>query len=626
MIVSLLIAALLVTDPSGDPIPGAWIGWNGGWYGFTDSLGVYSLTGHEPDRITVHATGFRDWTGSLSFGGGTVVLEPFPVSSGGVVRVTAEASSFRSTVPSLVTLGRNELQELARGGGSRFSRLSPGIAAREYGGGMPVLSISSRGNDPGMSRWMIDGHRIESARSGLPAGMADPLVFGSLEVGRGGAGAVGGGTAGFFNYRTEAEKRPWRFLGEADHRGGVRLAFSGDIPPGRLGLAAGRNMGSRGSEAFSFTGLLTRGSLGFLVTGAGGETESPEWTVETDGTRRQGQLDVWGETGPFRFRCGAGGMVYESTVPQVISDTHTDFGADFETGFSRGNLAFRTGAEWRGLESSAAGSRYRLTPWAGAGWERRGPVRASLWSRIGLSDGTWWWNARAAVQSGLRVVPWAAVSRDISVPTFNDLYWPSEAFARGNPDLLPQNSLGAEAGVRFFPSRVLSAGITLYITSTEQLIMWLPGPDGVWSPGNTGKALSRGIELEGAIRFPRFGMGGSATFSSATDETPGTVRKGMRLPYRPGVTGGGFIEADPLPWLSVSLGATGQGRRFTNRTETLSLPPYLLIDCSVTVPASEAVRLRGWICNAAGITYMESGGYPGKPRTFGLTFETGETR
>ncbi len=225
-----LMASLLVTDPAGEPVPGAWVGWDGAWYGQTDSYGRYEPTGDEPGRITVHATGFRDWTGSPEEN--TAILQPFPVSSGGVILVAARGSSFRASVPSVVTLGSNELQDLARTGSRALAKLTPGIAAREYGGAMPVISLSSRGADPGHSRWMIDGHPVETARDGLPAGLSDPAVFGALEVGRGGSTAVGGGMAGFFNYRTEAAGSPWRLFAEADHRGGARVGYNGDITPG----------------------------------------------------------------------------------------------------------------------------------------------------------------------------------------------------------------------------------------------------------------------------------------------------------------------------------------------------------------------------------------------------------
>lgn len=615
-----MAASLLVTDPGGNPIPGAWVGWNGQWHGLTDSSGVYIPLGIEPEPITIHATGFCDWTGSPR--AGTVILQPVPVSSGGVVTVTGRSSSFRYSVPSVVTLGAGELGELSRIGAGALSRLTPGMAAREYGGAMPVTSLSSRGADPGHTRWMIDGHPVDTGRDGLPAGLSDPSVFGALEVGRGGSGAVGGGMAGFLNYRTEAAGSPWRLFAEADHRGGARAGYNGDTGAGRLGISLKRAVGAKGSTAYMATCLLSDTDWGVLATGADGETESPDWTLETDATRRQGQFEAWGGAGPLTLRAGAGGMAYESTVPQVQNDRHTDFGADASTAFTAGPLSFRTGTEWRGLESSASGSHYRTTPWCSMGWE---DGCGSVWLRGGFTDGDPWWNARAAVSGRGAVTPWAAVSRDATVPTFNDLYWPGDMFAAGNPGLVPQTSLGAEAGLRFSAGNLLGASVTGFVTATEDLILWLPGADGVWSPENTAESLSRGVELEAAAFPGPFRFRGGITLSTTTDESPGTAREGMLIPYRPQVTGGGEASCTFTNGMEFKAALTGQGRRFTNRTESESLPPFVLVDFTASFPVTGGA-VRAWITNAAGTSYEESGGYPGRPRTFGLTYETGETR
>ena len=314
-------------------------------------------------------------------------------------------------------------------------------------------------------------------------------------------------------------------------------------------------------------------------------------------------------------------MAYKSTVPQVQDDKHTDFGADAEAAFTLGPLASRTGIQWRGLESSASGSHYRTTPWSALGWENRA---ASLWLRGGVTDGEVWWNARAALSGSGTITPWAAVSRDATVPTFNDLYWPEDLFARGNPDLSPQTSIGAEAGIRYITQGSTAVSVTGFITDTEKLILWLPGEDGIWVPENTAKSLSRGIELEASTTLGPVRAGGNVTFATATDETPGTTREGMLIPYRPQITGGGHVSLFTEK-IELGLSLSGQGRRFTNRTESESLEPYLILDASASFPLG-ATRLTVWILNAAGTDYEESGGYHGRPRTFGITIGTGERR
>ncbi len=77
--------------------------------------------------------------------------------------------------------------------------------------------------------------------------------------------------------------------------------------------------------------------------------------------------------------------------------------------------------------------------------------------------------------------------------------------------------------------------------------------------------------------------------------------------------------------MEFELSLSGQGRRFTNRTETESLEPYLILDASAAFPIG-VTRLAAWVTNAAGTDYEESGGYRGRPRTFGITIGTGERR
>jgi hypothetical protein len=118
----------------------------------------------------------------------------------------------------------------------------------------------------------------------------------------------------------------------------------------------------------------------------------------------------------------------------------------------------------------------------------------------------------------------------------------------------------------------------------------------------------------------------------------------MLLPYRPQITGGGSLALTPAPGWEAALEVSGQGRRFTNRTETLSLPPYLLLDASAGFPAVRGLRLRAymaWNLSYAGTPTPVSGqikrwwgtlpntvyGHPADnlENFFGLTIETGET-
>lgn len=89
-------------------------------------------------------------------------------------------------------------------------------------------------------------------------------------------------------------------------------------------------------------------------------------------------------------------------------------------------------------------------------------------------------------------------------PTFNDLFWPADAFAEGNPGLRPERSINIDAGVEKVLLSHFSIGISIYQNDYSDLIVWIPGAGGKWSPENVSKARYRGGELELAFTWKEF--------------------------------------------------------------------------------------------------------------------------
>lgn len=82
-------------------------------------------------------------------------------------------------------------------------------------------------------------------------------------------------------------------------------------------------------------------------------------------------------------------------------------------------------------------------------------------------------------------------SRNFRYPTFNDLYWKPG----GNLDLKPEISHQAELGNRF-QYKNFKLNITPYYIRIENMIRWLPTSSGIWSPINTEKVESYGLESQ----------------------------------------------------------------------------------------------------------------------------------
>lgn len=89
----------------------------------------------------------------------------------------------------------------------------------------------------------------------------------------------------------------------------------------------------------------------------------------------------------------------------------------------------------------------------------------------------------------------AQVSRNYRLPTFNDLYW-QEAYAQGNPDLLPEQGWSEELGFSYQPhlgNAKWDMGLTMYSQQIGQWIHWLPQGN-IWQPENLSSVWSRGLE------------------------------------------------------------------------------------------------------------------------------------
>jgi outer membrane cobalamin receptor len=98
----------------------------------------------------------------------------------------------------------------------------------------------------------------------------------------------------------------------------------------------------------------------------------------------------------------------------------------------------------------------------------------------------------------------ANVQRSYRLPDFDELYLPDKGFIRGNPDLVPELALNADAGLELIADRlgpirdlVFSGG--LFLQEIDESIVWMPISPFTVAPQNTGPARVRGYEL--ALRF-----------------------------------------------------------------------------------------------------------------------------
>ncbi|MCJ7821385.1 MAG: TonB-dependent receptor, partial [Bacteroidales bacterium] len=94
------------------------------------------------------------------------------------------------------------------------------------------------------------------------------------------------------------------------------------------------------------------------------------------------------------------------------------------------------------------------------------------------------------------------VSRNIKLPTMNDLYWNPG----GTDDLDPEISTGAELGYSYNSVNMTGGrntfDLTLHASGVEDLIQWVPGKYGYWSATNIRDVKVKGIETRIARKMP----------------------------------------------------------------------------------------------------------------------------
>ena len=81
------------------------------------------------------------------------------------------------------------------------------------------------------------------------------------------------------------------------------------------------------------------------------------------------------------------------------------------------------------------------------------------------------------------------VSRNFRIPTYNDLYWETG----GNPNLKPESSYQGEIG-NIFTFKNITWTQNFYYMKIKDMLQWVPGAGGLWSPQNQDNVNSYGTE------------------------------------------------------------------------------------------------------------------------------------
>ena len=500
---------------------------------------------------------------------------------------------------------------------------------------MPVISVSLRGSDPGHSGYYVDGHDIGSSLDGLPGLTLDPIVFSGVEIARGGgSGFLKGGMAGSLNFLPESPGLPSRAAVSISDNGALSLSCGVSTGRNRLALSIRRLVGIESTVAHDgvvlFIGNTDGFRYGFMAAASGGETESPDWSPPTDGRRQRYSFDGWVRwilsdyTLSTDFRTGR--HIYRSATPTVIDDTHDELRGSLTLEYDLSFLCLETHIAGRSIFeqvwSTSLGERDRLTGDLSFSSGYTDDLSITVSTRLNcISNGDTRFGA--VLSTGVPVFDSLFIchisgSRGFRRPTINDLYWPEDTFARGNPDLKSENSLETEIGVSLIGCELIKVSTTGFLAMTDDLIRWEPGSDGLWSPVNISKALRKGIETEVLFRYRSLTVRGSFTLLSVTDDSPESTNYGSVLPYTPDYTFGLETGLDIFSGIHCSVSLGGMGIRFKNYSETSWLPAYSIVSAGLDmpIPFTGNFSIGTSVENMFDEEYQETSGFRGKPRTF----------
>jgi iron complex outermembrane receptor protein len=120
------------------------------------------------------------------------------------------------------------------------------------------------------------------------------------------------------------------------------------------------------------------------------------------------------------------------------------------------------------------------------------------------------------------------VSRNFRTPTFNDLYWKGV----GNLNLQPESAYQFEAANEF-RLRDFRLTASVFQLQIRDMIRWIPGQNGVFSPENTNSVLINGVEaaMQFDCKFGNHHLKINATYAYTDSKSRETEKQLIYVPF-----------------------------------------------------------------------------------------------
>jgi vitamin B12 transporter len=207
--------------------------------------------------------------------------------------------------------------------------------------------------------------------------------------------------------------------------------------------------------------------------------------------------------------------------------------------------------------------------------------------------------------------------RSFKFPDFDDLYYRSlDNVFVGNPNLKPEDGIGADLTGEFTPIENFELTSAVYTQWTENSIHWIKSPGGRWSPENIETAFFIGVDLRPSIRV-KIEKGGIESLSlGATYQfqlswlLSGDLSfaDSYRIPYMPMHIVGGSVD---LAWKGGSLliSAHYESSRYADTMNEIALEPYCTVHVTVNQNIGKRFTVFGSLRNLLNAQYESFASY-----------------
>jgi outer membrane cobalamin receptor len=218
--------------------------------------------------------------------------------------------------------------------------------------------------------------------------------------------------------------------------------------------------------------------------------------------------------------------------------------------------------------------------------------------------------------------------RSFKFPDFDDLYYRSlDSVFVGNPNLRPEDGLGADLSGELRADEMLGIDTTFYAQWTEDSIHWVKSAGGRWSPENVGTAFFIGADVRPALTL-KIGRGGIETLKLGFNyqfqlswllSGDLNFENSYRIPYMPTHIIGSSAD---MQWKTGSLliSVHYESTRYADTLNELGLNPHWLVHATVNQGLGKNFTAFASLRNILNAQYESFAGYymPGVSLALGL--------